>query len=222
MSSTKPGPCPQWLYETQYDAAFKLSEEGYTDRCLAEAKCNLDDITLPPYYVIKNCILAASALGDWREADIYRLTAEQTYTTALHTATAKKDMLSLEALEGLQNELDQLEEFRPEDLATMIDGIQVYGVDDDDVEGDADIEDTGVSISEEEALEEQRAIAEAEKDMERTAAKSENEVEEAAGTVLTMRPATTEADPTTPAPTEPVPAIAVNPDESTKGSSAVD
>jgi hypothetical protein len=33
------------------------------------------DRTIPPFYIIKNCILIASALNDWDEADIWRLTA---------------------------------------------------------------------------------------------------------------------------------------------------
>jgi len=48
------------------------------------------DPTLPPYYAIKNNILIASALDDWEDADVYRLTAEQSYITSRRDAEEKQ------------------------------------------------------------------------------------------------------------------------------------
>jgi hypothetical protein len=45
------------------------------------------DPTFPPYYVVKNHILAASALDDWNDADKHRITAEVQYRISFHDAS---------------------------------------------------------------------------------------------------------------------------------------
>ncbi|KAH7066958.1 hypothetical protein BKA63DRAFT_495842 [Paraphoma chrysanthemicola] len=61
------------LYRQQYDAARSMFDETDTEPCIREAKKNFkvctSDPTLPPYFVIKNCILVACALDDWNDAD---------------------------------------------------------------------------------------------------------------------------------------------------------
>lgn len=66
------------------------------------------DLTLPRYYYIKNCILLTRAIGNWNDAELYRLAAEQAYSTALSNAQLRKDQNSLDALEDLREDLDVL------------------------------------------------------------------------------------------------------------------
>lgn len=77
---------------------------------------NCSDFALPPYYVIKNCILVAGALDNWDDADIWRLTAEHSYDRNHRIALEEQDEASLLALQDLREELDELEEFREEDI----------------------------------------------------------------------------------------------------------
>lgn len=86
---------------------------------------------LPPYYIIKNCILVACALDDWNDADYYRSAAEQAYDTTLAEATRKNDKGSLAALKQLRKELDQLTEFRVEDITGMTKEERMGTIDDD-------------------------------------------------------------------------------------------
>ncbi|CAO2650729.1 Nn.00g020210.m01.CDS01 [Neocucurbitaria sp. VM-36] len=109
-------PWPGRLYQQQFEYAVKCFEEGNEALCLEEAKKNISDESLPPYYVIRNCMLMACALDNWGEADIWRLCAEQAYRTSLEEATRKNDGNSLEALKDLRKELDELKDFRLEDL----------------------------------------------------------------------------------------------------------
>jgi hypothetical protein len=76
----------------------------------------LRDWTLPPYYAIKNSILVASALDNWDEANLWRLSAEQTYDYCYETSVKNQDQASLRLLEGLRRQLDELERLRQEDL----------------------------------------------------------------------------------------------------------
>jgi hypothetical protein len=79
---------------------------------------NSDD-TLPPYYIIRNCIVIACALDNWTEANIWRLSVEQTYSTCLDKARRRNDEDSLKALENLRKELDELTEFMVEDMTGL-------------------------------------------------------------------------------------------------------
>ena len=77
------------------------------------------DPTLPPFFVIKNCVLIASALDNWHDANVWRLSAEQTYVTTLHNAQRKHDEEALAVLVGIRQELDELATFRHEDLSGL-------------------------------------------------------------------------------------------------------
>ncbi|EAT77947.1 hypothetical protein HBH56_178930 [Parastagonospora nodorum] len=108
------------LYRKQYEAARTQFDTQDMDGCIAAAKHNLTDPTLPPYYVIKNSILVASALDDWNDADIFRLAAEQEWRTSYIAANRQGDADALEALKELRKELAELEEFRLQDLGITV------------------------------------------------------------------------------------------------------
>ena len=72
-----------------------------------------------PYYTIKNCILLAAASDDWDRADGWLSSAGQTYKTSLEKTTERQDDDSLEALVGLRKMLDEMDEFRMEDLTGL-------------------------------------------------------------------------------------------------------
>ncbi|KAL1797634.1 hypothetical protein ACET3X_004240 [Alternaria dauci] len=69
---------------------------------------------------MKNNILIASALDDWKDADIFRLAAEQQWRTSYCVANRQGDTDTLEALKSFRKELDELEEFRMEDLGIIV------------------------------------------------------------------------------------------------------
>jgi hypothetical protein len=77
------------------------------------------DRSLPPYHVIKNLILVTGAMDDWDEADIPRLQAEQAYIAAFRRVQ-KDEIDSLEVLQDLCDELDQLQEFKRQDISAML------------------------------------------------------------------------------------------------------
>jgi hypothetical protein len=64
-------------------------------------------------------MLIACALDDWNEADLWRRSAEQTYHTSFADATWKEDANSLEMLRRVRIELDELNEFRMEELTGL-------------------------------------------------------------------------------------------------------
>jgi hypothetical protein len=97
------------------------------------------DPTLPPYYFIKNAILVACALNDWTDANYYRLAAKQAHIMSVEKVKISRDENSLKALEKLRLELDELEEFRAQDVSEYMAGVQVP--DSDDEVGDVDVED---------------------------------------------------------------------------------
>lgn len=103
------------LYEEQYQSASNLFDTD-PKACIRLAELNLTDPTLPPYYVIHNCILIACALDDWSDADIWQRRAEQAYWTCAAKAELKQDAEALKELKNVRKELDQLEAFRREDL----------------------------------------------------------------------------------------------------------
>ncbi|KAL6711642.1 hypothetical protein ACN47E_004576 [Coniothyrium glycines] len=162
-------PTPSSLYMQQYTEAVRLFDDGQIDGCIAETKKNLTDPTLPPFYIIKNCILLACALDDWNEADGWRLSAEQSYRTTLDEATRKQDLNSLLALSDLRKELDELYEFRMEDLTGMTrEERDMCGMEDD---MHLDEEDTAMQEYDDEDLagidlEDAEAVAKVENEME--------------------------------------------------------
>jgi hypothetical protein len=72
---------------------------------------------MPLYYIIKNCIIIASAMTDWNDADIWVKRAEYVYRTCLQDAQQIGDTDALEALVKVRKELDELHRFRSEDVA---------------------------------------------------------------------------------------------------------
>lgn len=70
-------------------------------------------------------------MDDSADADVWRLSAEQQYTTSLHLEKQKNDTNGLEILQDLRGEWEQLNEFRREDLL-------VYFVFDNDNDNDGD------------------------------------------------------------------------------------
>ncbi|KAH7084275.1 hypothetical protein FB567DRAFT_629810 [Paraphoma chrysanthemicola] len=158
-------------YWQRYKAAAKLFNKD-TEKCIADAKENLNEMYLPPYYIIKNCILICCAMDYWSDANINRLTAESAYSVAWVEATRMQDEGALKVLEDLRADLDELEAFRQEDL--------YVGPPEEDEE-ENDIDDGYVSMDEMEAYE--YAVADEEReapDEEEEIAEVENEVEVAA------------------------------------------
>ncbi|CAN9131058.1 unnamed protein product [Alternaria alternata] len=76
------------VYTDQLKAVMDLFDNNEIEKCIVKAKKNLSDKTLPPYYVIKNCLLIACASDTWQEADDWKTRAEQAYT-AFTEATRK-------------------------------------------------------------------------------------------------------------------------------------
>jgi hypothetical protein len=68
---------------------------------------------------MQNCILIACALDDWNEADLWRRSAELTYNTSFAEATTKNDTNSLDMLRNVRIQLDELHEFKMEDLTGL-------------------------------------------------------------------------------------------------------
>jgi hypothetical protein len=88
------------------------------------------DLTIPPYYCMQNCILIACGQDDWESADVYRYAAEDAYAKAHRKATKQNDKDSLEVLEEVRNQLDQLIDERSEDVTAQT-GIKVHHGNDD-------------------------------------------------------------------------------------------
>lgn len=81
------------FYRTQYEEAEKLFDNDDFSESIkaaqysltgtfrvstAKPNANSTDPNLPPYHIIKNHILIASALEEWAEADVHRLAAVRT------------------------------------------------------------------------------------------------------------------------------------------------
>ncbi|CAN9131166.1 unnamed protein product [Alternaria alternata] len=103
------------VYTDQLKAVMDLFDNNEIEKCIVKAKKNLSDKTLPPYYVIKNCLLIACASDTWQEADDWKTRAEQAYT-AFTEATRKVYDDSLMTLNELRKELDDLDKQKKEEL----------------------------------------------------------------------------------------------------------
>jgi hypothetical protein len=115
--------------------------------CFCICLSSLDsDPTLPLYYAIKNSILIACALDDWRDADIFRGIAESIYQKTLSKATSEHDEDSLELLKDVAIELKQLNEYREEDMFELT-GIRF--VDEDEMD-DAEEYEQGIGAMDDE------------------------------------------------------------------------
>ncbi|CAN9131367.1 unnamed protein product [Alternaria alternata] len=103
------------VYTDQLKAVMDLFDNNEIEKCIVKAKKNLSDKTLPPYYVIKNCLLIACASDTWQEADDWKTRAEQAYT-AFTEATRKVYDDSLMTLNELRKELDDQDKQKKEEL----------------------------------------------------------------------------------------------------------
>jgi hypothetical protein len=85
---------------------------------------------MPPYYYMKNMILIACGQEGWKTADTYRYAAEVAYAEAHGEAKRHNDADSLEVLEEIRDDLDELIDRRNNDIAAHT-GIRVYFASDD-------------------------------------------------------------------------------------------
>ncbi|OAL47164.1 hypothetical protein IQ07DRAFT_545149, partial [Pyrenochaeta sp. DS3sAY3a] len=108
------------LYQEHYNNALHLFETGDMASCISAAKTSLRDISLSVYYKTKNYIIIAAAYDDWDNAEVWRLAAEQAYTTAFLDANQKDDPISIRILEYFRKDLDELREFEEQDMAATI------------------------------------------------------------------------------------------------------
>jgi hypothetical protein len=63
---------------------------------------------MPPYYYMKHMILIACGQEEWETADTYRYAAEVAYAEAHGKAKRHDDADSLEVLEEIRDDLDEL------------------------------------------------------------------------------------------------------------------
>jgi len=176
------------LYRKTFEDAEALFDSGDIAGCISAAKINLtqvaateqppksvlrltfpSDTTLPPYYIIRNCILLTGAVDNWDDGNEWRLAAvkpptysqnvrhtltsnvafqESTYSDALQRSTEKNDANSLTVLQGLRKELDVWARQRDRDLQEHM--LEQEGEDDDD-ETDSEADRAELGDSEDEA-----------------------------------------------------------------------
>jgi len=147
-------PAPS-IYEQNYQEVVAAYEKEDFDEVVRLARYNLTDPTLPRFYQIQNRILFCSAEADWYIAERCRIEAEQFYITAWN-ATGPGDEVALTALAALRRLLDQLEVSQGQDAPEVVDPRTLnddWDMEDEDFDADADAD-------MEEALEEDRALAE--------------------------------------------------------------
>ncbi|KAJ4319709.1 hypothetical protein N0V94_003768 [Neodidymelliopsis sp. IMI 364377] len=116
MAEMRQDPNP---YTVQYLGARALCEDNLPG-CISAARRNLADPALPPYHIIKNCILVACALDNWRDADVFRLRAEDVYHQTLSRATSEHDDKSLELLKSLTKDLKTLNQWKDEEMLERV------------------------------------------------------------------------------------------------------
>ncbi|KAI4660976.1 uncharacterized protein J4E79_005544 [Alternaria viburni] len=154
------------LFRKRFEDAEALFDSGDIAGCILAAQYNITDTTLPPYYIIRNCILLTSAMDNWDDGNDWRLAAESCHSNTVRRATEMNDTNSLAALQDLREELDWLAEQRDQYLqeyrAWMLeqDGeddndetdSEADGVELDDSEDEADMEAESVRLGESNAL----------------------------------------------------------------------
>ena len=76
-------------------------------------------------------MLLASAMDNWEDGGLWLSRAESCYNVTLANATMRQDTESLKMLKELRAELDELKEFRKEDMEEMareaMDGFRLRG-----------------------------------------------------------------------------------------------
>ncbi|KAF2278159.1 uncharacterized protein EI97DRAFT_431430 [Westerdykella ornata] len=159
---------PSRAYQAQYRAAQDLFDQEEYEKCIAEVRKNLSDQSLPPYYVIKNCMLIACAQDDWSEGEAWRLAAENAFRRCVESSVRRNDNEALEILGKLRNELDKL----PGILEANTTGADTDMEDGDDGMGfDEEAEAEFQDAEDEDAIcfEDPKEVAEAENELERRA-----------------------------------------------------
>jgi hypothetical protein len=58
------------LYAIQFEECYTLYQQEKFTECIAAAKFNMTDPTLPPYILMKTLILIANAEDDWEAAEV--------------------------------------------------------------------------------------------------------------------------------------------------------
>lgn len=59
------------LYAQQFKECYLLYEQEKYDECIASAKLNLSDPTLPIYFKIKTLVTLANAEEDWEATEVF-------------------------------------------------------------------------------------------------------------------------------------------------------
>ncbi|OAG22546.1 hypothetical protein CC77DRAFT_1018573 [Alternaria alternata] len=147
------------LYRKNFEDAEALFDSGDVAGCISAAQYNLTDTSLPPFYIIRNCILLVGAMDNWDDGNEWRLAAESTYSDALRRSREMNDTNSLAALQDLREELDEWARQRDRDLQEhMLEqeeeddddemDLEAYGVELDNSEEEAEMEAEGVELGE--------------------------------------------------------------------------
>jgi hypothetical protein len=103
--------------------------------------------------VINYCILITCALDDWNEAEHWRLSARQVWSTTHAKATSAKDYDSLMVLEEIWWRLEELEEQQLEDSTGLSKEEREAHYDEDMTTDTLDEEEMDVELAEQELLE---------------------------------------------------------------------
>ncbi|KAI4909460.1 hypothetical protein J4E90_008157 [Alternaria incomplexa] len=158
-------------YREQFEDAEALFDSGDVAGCISAAKRNITDTALPPFYIIRNCILLTAAMDNWDDGNDWRLAAvkpsmyrlnveyaltstvaiqESTFRNVLRKATEKNDTDSLAALQDLREELDWLAEQRDQYLQEYRAWMLEQDGEEDDDETDSEADEVELDDSEEE------------------------------------------------------------------------
>jgi hypothetical protein len=111
---------PPKTNEEAYEAASALFDVD-PERCIAAAKNNLQVGYISAYWIIENALLIACAEGKWKEAEYWRLFAEDMYSRTMSKAKYDNDSALLEVLAVVREELDEVEEKLIDSLTGMTD-----------------------------------------------------------------------------------------------------
>ncbi|KAL6161279.1 hypothetical protein ACJQWK_08284 [Exserohilum turcicum] len=107
-------------YKKLYEDAAALYEKNRMDETLEKIESNLSDPSLPSYYRMQNCILAAFATYSWSSAHPYVTSAKQEYARSHALAENLDDQGYLKALEEIREDIKTLDERRRQDFADSI------------------------------------------------------------------------------------------------------
>ncbi|KAI4650604.1 hypothetical protein J4E93_002961 [Alternaria ventricosa] len=111
---------PPKTNEEAYEAASDLFDVD-PEQAIAAAKLNLQVGYISWYWIIENALLIACAEGEWREAEYWRLFAEDMYSKAMFKARYQNDPALIEVLAVVREELDEVKEKLIDSLTGMTD-----------------------------------------------------------------------------------------------------